>query len=75
MHSQLTRQAIQGLRYASGDEDICQALHEEYGDTIFDNFLSVRKQVEKTLRDWGGNGDEEAGADEDSDPPRRTAIP
>ncbi|MFP4040815.1 MAG: N-6 DNA methylase [Desulfosudaceae bacterium] len=75
LHSQLTRQAIGGLRYASGDEDIRRDLHEEFGDAIFDNFSSVRKQVEKTLRDWGGNGDEDSGADEDSDTPKRTAIP
>ena len=75
LHSQLTRKAIQGLRYASGDEDIRQALHEELGDAIFENFSSVRKQVEQTLRDWGGNGDEDAGGEEDSDTPKRTAIP
>ncbi|MBA2880191.1 type I restriction enzyme M protein [Desulfosalsimonas propionicica] len=75
LHSQLTRRAIRSLRYASGDEDIRQALHEEFGDAIFDNFSSVRKQVEKTLRDWGGNSDEDSGVDEDSDTPRRKAIP
>jgi type I restriction enzyme M protein len=75
LHSQLTRKAIQGLRYASGDEDIRQALHEEFGDALFENVSAVRKQVEQTLRDWGGTGDEEAEADEDSDTPRRTAIP
>ena len=85
LHSQLTRKAIQSLRYASGDEDIRQALHEEFGDALFDNFSSVRKQVEQTLRDRGGNGDEDsdlpaeasaqAGGDEDSDTPKRTAIP
>ncbi len=75
LHSQLTRHAIGGLRYASGDADIRRALYEEFGDTIFDNFSSVRKQVEKTLRDWGDNGDEDTGAEEDSDTPRRTAIP
>jgi type I restriction enzyme M protein len=75
LHSQLAHKAIQGLRYASGDEDIRQALHEEFGDALFDNFSSVRKQVEQTLRDWGGNGEEDADGDEDSDAPRRTAIP
>jgi len=60
LHSQLTRKAIQGLRYASGDEDIRQALHEEFGDALFENFPSVRKQVEQTLRDWGSNGGEDA---------------
>ena len=75
LHSQLTRKAIQGLRYASGDEDIRQALHEEFGDALFENFSSVRKQVEQTLRDWGGNGDEDSEGDEDGDAPKRTAIP
>jgi type I restriction enzyme M protein len=75
LHSQLTRKAIQGLRHASGDEDIRQALHEEFGDTLFENFSSMRGQVEQTLRDWGGNGGEDSDGDEDSDAPRQTAIP
>ena len=75
LHSQLTRKAIQGLRYASGDGDIRQALHEEFGEALFDNFSSVRKQVEQTLRDWGGNGDEDSDGDEGSDTPKRTTIP
>jgi type I restriction enzyme M protein len=75
LHSQLTRKATQGLRYASGDEEIRQALHEEFGDAIFENFSSVRRQVEQALRDWGGNGGEDPCGDEDSDAPGRTAIP
>lgn len=75
LRSQLTRKAIQGLRYASGDEDIRQALHEEFGDALFNNFSSVRKQVEEMLRDWGGNDDDESGETEDSDAPKCTAIP
>ncbi len=74
LHSQLTRKAIQGLRYASGDEEIRQALHEEFGDALFENFSSVRRQVEQALRDWGGNGGEDSGG-EDSDAPGRAAIP
>ncbi|TQE98704.1 MAG: SAM-dependent DNA methyltransferase [Spiribacter salinus] len=75
LHSQLTLKAMQGLRYASGDEDIRQALHEAFGDALFENFPSVRKRVEQTLRDWAGNGDEDADGEEDSDTLRRTAIP
>jgi type I restriction enzyme M protein len=75
LHSQLTRKSIQGLRYASGDEEIRQALHEEFGHALFENFSSVRGQVEQTLRDWGGNGGEDSGGDEDSDAPGRKAIP
>jgi type I restriction enzyme M protein len=85
LHSQLSRKAIQSLRYASGDEDIRSSLYEEFGDALFDNFSSVRKQVEQTLRDWAGNGEEDsdqpaevsaqAGGEEESDAPKRTAIP
>jgi len=75
LHSQLIRKAIQGLRYASGDEDIRRALHEEFGDAIFEAFSSVRKQVEQTLRDWAGNGEGENENDEDNDAPNRATIP
>jgi type I restriction enzyme M protein len=75
LRSQLIRKAIQGLHYVSGDEDIRQALHEEFGDTLFENFSSVKGQIEQTLRDWGGNGGEDSDRYEDSDRPRRTAIP
>jgi type I restriction enzyme M protein len=75
LHSQLTRKATQGLRYASGDEEIRQALHEEFGDVLFENFSSVRRQVEQALRDWGGNGREDSEGEDDSDAPGRTAIP
>jgi type I restriction enzyme M protein len=42
---------------------------------LFENFSSVRRQVEQTLRDWGGNGGEDPDGDEDSDTSRRTVIP
>ena len=75
LHSQLTQKAIQSLRYTSGDPEIRRALHEEFGDAIFEDFTSIRKQVEQTLRDWGGNDDEESEEDENDDAPKRTAIP
>ncbi|WP_054033618.1 type I restriction-modification system subunit M [Desulfatitalea tepidiphila] len=75
LHSQLTRKAIQRLRYASGDEDIRQALHEEFGDGLFEDFSSLREPVEQTLSDWSNNGNEDSDGDEDSDTPRRNTIP
>jgi type I restriction enzyme M protein len=74
LNSQLTRKTIHGLRHASGDEDIRSALYEEFGDSLFENFSSVRKQVEQTLRDWGGN-DEDSEGDEDGEASGRTVIP
>ncbi len=75
LRSQFTRKAIQGLRYASGDGDIRSALYKEFGDAIFENFSSVRKPIEQTLRDRGGNGDEDAEGDEDPATPQPMAIP
>jgi type I restriction enzyme M protein len=68
LHSQLTRQRIEPLRYASGDEDIRAALYAELGDTLFTDPASVRPQLEKLVNDWGkadseGDEDEEGEAD------------
>ncbi len=75
LRSHFTRKSIQGLRYVSGDEDIRSALYKEFGDAIFENFSSVRKQIDETLRDWGGNDNEDAEGDEDPATPQPMAIP
>ena len=64
LHSQLTRQRIETLRYASGDEDIRAALYDELGDTLFENPASIRKELEKLLDDWGKAEADEGGEDE-----------
>ena len=61
LHSQLTPQRIERLRYASGDEEIRAALHDELGDAIYEDFNSVRKQLEKLVEDWGQGDEEEDG--------------
>ena len=54
LYSQLTRQRIEPLRYASGDEDIRAVLYNELGEALVEKPASVRKQLEKLLDDWGG---------------------
>jgi type I restriction enzyme M protein len=63
LHSQLTRQRIETLRFASGDEDIRAAFYEELGDALFENPSSLRKELEKLVNDWGKADTE----DEDED--------
>lgn len=64
LHSRLTPQAIETLRYASGDEDIRAQLFEEFGDAITMRFSSIEATLEKRLTEWGSDeddGDEEDG--------------
>lgn len=60
LHSQLTRSAVESLRFASGDEELRTVLYEELGDALFTDFTSVSKALEQRLNDWGSD-------DEDSD--------
>ncbi len=62
LHSQLNRQRIETLRFASGDEDLRTALYDELGDALFENPASVRKALEKLVNDWG-----KSDADEDDE--------
>jgi type I restriction enzyme M protein len=60
LHSQLSLKAIETLRFVSGDEEIRTSLYDELGDIIFENPVSVRKELEKLVGDWGkGDPDEE----------------
>ncbi len=66
LHSQLTRQRIEALRFASGDEDIRAVLYDELGDALIENPASVRKALEKRVDDWGkadSEGEDEEGGD------------
>lgn len=66
LHSQLSLQAVETLRFASGDEDLRAALYEEFGDTLFTRFESVVVALEKRLPGWGADEGDDSGDDEDS---------
>jgi type I restriction enzyme M protein len=64
LHSQLTIKAIESLWFASGDEEIRAAMFDEFGEALFNDFASVRPQVETWLGDYGKtDSDEEGGED------------
>lgn len=72
LHSQLTLQAIEALRFASGDEDLRSVLFEEFGESLFTGFASISADVEKRLADCGSDeADEEPGDDEESASPAK----
>ena len=74
LHSQLSRKAIETLRFASGDEEIRTSLYDELGDVIFENPVSVRKELEKLVGDWG-KGDPDEEDDEGEGGSARKALP
>jgi type I restriction enzyme M protein len=65
LHSQLRTKAIEGLRFASGDEGIRSVLYDELGDALFENFGGVKETLEKRLAEWG-DGDSEDEGEEDA---------
>ena len=71
LHSQLTRQRIEHLRYASGDEDIRAALHAELGEALFTDPASVRPQLEALVNDWG-KADSEGDEEDEADTPKKS---
>ncbi len=74
LHSQLTRQRIETLRFASGDEEIRTALYDKLGDALFENPASVRKELEKLVDDWG-KADSESDDEEEGEGAARKALP
>jgi type I restriction enzyme M protein len=59
LQSQLTAKTVDSLRFASGDEDIRAALYDKLGDSIFEDFDSIRGRMEEILSRWGDGGEEE----------------
>lgn len=72
LHSRLSMQAIESLRFSSGDEDIRTQLYEEFGDILFEDFSSVKAQLRKRLTEWGNDGQED---DEEGSLPARNRLP
>ncbi len=72
LHSQLTLKAIETLRFASGDEDVCATLYEEFGDELFAKFSKISAKLEKRLGDWGSEEDE---ADDEESSGTKKGLP
>lgn len=72
LHSQLTRQRIETLRYASGDEIIRAALYEALGEPLYVNPASIYSQLEKLVNDWGKTDSDEQGEDDEDDTPKKS---
>jgi type I restriction enzyme M protein len=72
LHSQLSRKAIETLRFASGDEEMRAALFDEFGAPLFGGFDQVANALDKRLSEWGGDDEEGQGDEaEDGSGPRK----
>ncbi len=63
LKSQFTKKAIEGLRFASGDEDWRRKIYEQFGADLYERFGKVRKQIEAmlTASEPSESGDEDEG--------------
>lgn len=59
LHSKLSLDAIESLRFTSGDEELRTVLYEEFGDDLFARFDKVYPALEKRLADWGSDEEED----------------
>jgi type I restriction enzyme M protein len=75
LHSQLTRKAVEKLRYASGDVDLRSALYEEFGDALVKDFAKVGPALEQRLAEWGNGEDDEAEEDGDESAAATKGLP
>ena len=60
LQSQLTRKAIESLRFASGDRGLRAELYDRVGEVLFEDFGTARLKVGAILDQWNaGEGGEE----------------
>jgi type I restriction enzyme M protein len=64
LHSQLTIKAIESLRFASGDEDIRSEIYDTIGEAVFQNFSTIRAQIETLLNEWGKSDEDDENEDD-----------
>src|SRR3989441_10654881 len=72
LHSQLTRKAIESLRFASGDNNLRSEVYDRLGEPLFEDFTSVRSKLEKMLDHWNAGDAED---DEENGSTTKKTIP
>lgn len=69
LRSRFTHQAVETLRFQSGDRALREGLHAEFGDALFDDFATVEERLKAHLDppeaevEEAAEGDEEAVAE------------
>ncbi|WP_287497573.1 class I SAM-dependent DNA methyltransferase [Pandoraea sp. CB10b_02] len=75
LKSQLTRRAIETLRFASGDEALRAEIWAKYGDKLYAEFSKLKPEIEAWLKGDTGEDDDEPEGDEDEGAPAKKAVP
>lgn len=71
LRSQFTRQAVEGLRFASGNEQQRKEIYSSFGQKLIDDFAAIKPELEKQLA-TEPDGDED---DEEESETRKKALP
>ena len=72
LKSQLKTNAIETLRFASGDEALRAEIYAQYGERLYSDFTAIRSDIEAWLK---GDSDEEDDDEDEDNTPKRKAIP
>ncbi len=75
LKSQLKRNAIESLRFATGDEALRSEMFSKHGDKLYTEFAKLKPEMEAWLK--GDDGDEDADEDSDDEDAKTTkkAVP
>ncbi|OGB04836.1 MAG: N-6 DNA methylase [Burkholderiales bacterium RIFCSPLOWO2_12_FULL_64_99] len=75
LKSQLKRNAIESLRYATGDEALRSEMYAKHGDKLYTEFAKLKPEMEAWLK--GDDGEEDADDETDDEDAKTTkkAVP
>ncbi len=73
LKSQLKRNLIETLRFASGDETLRGELYAKYGDKLYSGFNAIKGEIEAWLKGDDEEDDEDSGDDEAK--PAKKSVP
>ena len=60
MRSQFTRKAVEGLRFATGDEELRRMIFDKFDQELYENFTSLKPKIEQLLDEqFKGESEEE----------------
>lgn len=57
LKAQLTSKVINGLMFASGDEDLRTELYDQFGEALVTDFRSIHKRLREMLDEWNDDED------------------